>query len=132
MTEMYDTVEETTATEAPKLTPETCPFEPLEDFLIVRRDVAEMSKGGIALPASVQQAKGRFGARAKVLAAGPGRMLEDGRIAPMAVAVNDVILYSAHAGIELEEEVRNEMDLDRDEADKIIMLRSVDVVCKVK
>jgi chaperonin GroES len=128
---MYDAVE-TVETEPKQLTPETCPFEPLEDFLIVRRDVQSETKGGIALPASVQQGKGRFGARATVLAIGPGRMLEDGKIAPMAVAVNDVILFSAHAGIELEEEVRNEMDLDRDEADKVIMLRSVDVVCKVK
>ena len=122
----------TPETEAQELTPETCPFEPLDDFLIVRRDLQDMSKGGIALPASAQKGKGRFGARATVLAIGPGRMLEDGRIAPMSVAVNDVILFTSHAGIELEEEVRNELDLGRDEADKIIMLRSVDVVCKVK
>lgn len=122
-----------TMTEAKKqLTSETCPFEPLEDFLIVRRDVREVTQGGIVLPSDVQKVKGRFGARAKVLAVGPGRMLEDGRIAPMACQPGDVILYSAHAGIELEEEVRNELAIDRDEADKVIMLRSVDVVCKVK
>ena len=73
-------------------------LRPLGDRLIIRRALAEeKTAGGIILPGSAQD-KPKEG---KVVAAGNGRILEDGKIAPMNVGVGDNVLFSSYAGTEV-------------------------------
>jgi chaperonin GroES len=73
-------------------------LRPLGDRLIIRRALAEeKTAGGIILPGSAQD-KPKEGV---VVAAGTGRILEDGKTAPMNVAVGNNVLFSSYAGTEV-------------------------------
>ena len=114
------------------LTPETCPLEPMEDNLIVKRLRAEKTAGGILLPENA--GKGRFAARAEVLAVGPGSY-DNGKYEPLPVNPGDHILFSNQAGLELTDVLRQELlqyGVSDDDAKDIILLRYVDVVAKIK
>jgi len=56
----------------------------------------EMTKSGIVLPDTAKE-KPQEG---KILAAGPGKILEDGSREAMDVAVGDKVLYAKYAGTE--------------------------------
>ena len=74
-------------------------IEPLEDRVVIEPLEAEATtKGGIVLPDTAQE-KPQQG---KIIAAGPGRMLESGERAPMCVKVGDVVLLSKYGGDEVE------------------------------
>jgi chaperonin GroES len=66
---------------------------PVRDFLLVQPEsLEEVSKGGILIPKTAKQ-KHMF---AKVLAVGPGRVTERGRIEIADVKVGDRVVLSAH------------------------------------
>lgn len=71
-------------------------IKPLGNRIVVQREEAKTTKGGILLPEKAQE-KPRQG---KVLAAGPGKTDEKGRVQPMDVKVGDQILFSSYAGAE--------------------------------
>jgi chaperonin GroES len=71
---------------------------PLSDHVLVVRDEKETkTPGGILLP---DQAKEKP-QRGKVIAVGPGRMSDDGKLMPMQVNEGDRILFSTYAGNEV-------------------------------
>ena len=73
-------------------------LQPLGDRIVVKPgEEEEVTKGGIVLPDSARK-RPREG---KVLAAGPGKMLENGQRAPMEVSVGDIVLYSEYGGTEI-------------------------------
>lgn len=74
--------------------------KPLGDKVLVKRAAAKSSKSGILLPESVQE-KSR---EAEVIAVGPGKYDEQGRLKPMHVKVGDSILFSSYAGTEVKTE----------------------------
>lgn len=71
-------------------------IKPLGNRIVVKRQEAKTTKGGILLPESAQE-KPRQG---KVLAVGPGKMDEKGKVTPMDVKVGDEILFSSYSGTE--------------------------------
>jgi chaperonin GroES len=72
---------------------------PLDDHLIVEVDQAdEKTPGGIVLP---DQAKEKP-QRGRVLAVGPGRMLDSGSRAPMSLRVQDHVLFGRYSGTDCE------------------------------
>jgi chaperonin GroES len=74
-------------------------FKPLNDHVLVQPpDPSKVSPGGIILPDSAAQDKPQQG---RVVAVGPGRMLESGDIIPMSVKKDDNVLFGAYAGIEM-------------------------------
>ncbi len=76
-------------------------LRPLGDRVLVKplpRD--EMTKSGIVLPDTVKE-KPQEG---EVLAAGPGKMLDDGTREAMDVKVGDKVLYAKYAGTEFKVE----------------------------
>jgi chaperonin GroES len=75
-----------------------------------------MTKSGIVLPETAKE-KPQEG---EVLAVGPGRMLENGTLVPLSVAVGDRVLYAKYAGTEIK--------LDEDE---LLVLNDRDVLAKV-
>ncbi len=72
-------------------------LRPLGDRVVIEPTPREeMTKTGIVLPDTAKE-KPQEG---KILAAGPGRILEDGKREPMDVKKGDKVLYAKYAGTE--------------------------------
>lgn len=74
--------------------------KPLGNRVLVKRAEAKTTKGGILLPDSAKE-KPKMGV---VMAVGPGKADEDGKLQPMNVKVGDKILFTAYAGTEVKSE----------------------------
>lgn len=70
-------------------------LRPLNDHVIVEPvEKQEMTKGGIVLPDTADKEKPEKG---KVLAIGPGKLLEDGRRAVMSVKPGDTVVFKKYS-----------------------------------
>ena len=70
-------------------------IRPLDDRIVVEPlEAEEKTAGGIILPDSAKQKP----QRGVVIAAGPGKMLDNGTRAALAVAKGDEVLYGKYAG----------------------------------
>ena len=73
-------------------------LKPLADRVIVKPSQAEeRTKGGIIVPDTAKE-KPVWG---EVVAAGPGRVADDGKTVPMQVKVGDKVLYGKYSGTEV-------------------------------
>jgi chaperonin GroES len=73
-------------------------LRPLGDRIVVEPGEAEeVTQGGIVLPDTAKK-RPREG---KVLAVGPGKLLDSGERAPMEISVGDVVVYSEYGGTEI-------------------------------
>ncbi|OGT07590.1 MAG: co-chaperone GroES [Gammaproteobacteria bacterium GWF2_41_13] len=72
-------------------------FRPLHDRVLIERIEEEVSKGGIVIPDHAKEKP----SRGKVLAAGKGKILEDGSVKALDVKVGDVVLFGKYAGTEV-------------------------------
>ena len=71
---------------------------PLHDRILVKRTTEEdKTAGGLYIPDSAKEKP----QRGEVVAAGKGRVLEDGKVLPLEIKVGDKILFSKYAGTEL-------------------------------
>ena len=71
-------------------------IKPMGNRVVVQREDAKTTKGGILLPESAQK-KPREGT---VIAVGPGKTDEKGKVQRMDVKVGDKILFSSYGGTE--------------------------------
>jgi chaperonin GroES len=71
---------------------------PLHDRILVRR-MAEEEKtaGGLFIPDSAKEKP----QRGEIVAAGKGRVTEDGKVLPLEVKAGDKVLFSKYAGTEI-------------------------------
>jgi len=73
-------------------------LKPLNDRVIVTPMAAdEKTAGGVILPDTAKEKPNK----GKVVAAGPGRTLEDGRRVALAVKAGDVVWYGKYSGTEV-------------------------------
>jgi chaperonin GroES len=73
-------------------------IRPLHDRVIVHRlEEEEKTKGGIIIPDSAKEKP----LEGKVIAAGKGKILENGEIRPLDVKEGDRILFGKYAGTEV-------------------------------
>lgn len=73
-------------------------IRPLGDKVLVKRVEAEKkTAGGIVLPDSAKEKP----KRGKIIAAGQGRLLDDGKRAEMQVKKGDEVLFSSYAGTDI-------------------------------
>ncbi|MFQ6013972.1 MAG: co-chaperone GroES [Anaerolineae bacterium] len=73
-------------------------LKPLADRVIVEPlEKEEMTATGIVLPETAKE-KPQEGL---VLAVGPGRLLDDGKRAPMEVKIDDKVIFAKYAGTEV-------------------------------
>lgn len=92
-------------------------LKPLHDRIIIEAAAREeQTAGGILLPDSAQEKP----LRGSVLAVGPGKMLDSGKLAEMDVVVGDIVLYGKYSGTEVTVDGRD-----------YIILRSDDVLAVV-
>jgi len=70
-------------------------LRPLNDRVILKRlDSERKTASGIVIPESAAEAP----EQAKVLAVGPGKRTEDGKVLPPDVKVGDTVLFGKYAG----------------------------------
>jgi chaperonin GroES len=91
---------------------------PLADKLVLRPIVQEeVLSSGIVIPDTAKEKPNQ----GEVVAVGPGRRDEEGKVIPMDVAVGDRVLYAKYTGQEIK--VENE---------ELIVLNERDLLCKVE
>jgi len=74
-------------------------IEPLDDRVVVEpMEAEETTRGGIVLPDTAKEKP----QRGKVVAVGPGRVLDSGERAAPAVKKGDVVVYAKYGGTEVE------------------------------
>ena len=92
-------------------------LKPLEDRLVVKPlEAEEKTAGGILLPDSAKEKP----QRGVVVAAGAGRLLDNGKRAEMNVAVDDEVIYGKYSGSDVEVD-----------GEQYKILRESDVLAKV-
>ncbi|MES2198784.1 MAG: co-chaperone GroES [Chlamydiota bacterium] len=82
------------------MTTQTAHIRPLGNRVLIKRSKATASKGGILLPDSAQE-KPKQGS---VVAVGPGKMDEHGKIQRMTLKAGDLVLFSSYSGTEVKTE----------------------------
>ena len=94
-------------------------LKPVGDRIVVRRQESqEKTTGGIYLPDTAKNKP----QKGKVLAAGPGKLLKDGKRRGLQVKEGDSILFTAWAGDEFR---------DQRSGDTILVMREEDVLAVV-
>jgi len=74
-------------------------LKPLDDRVVVEPlEAEEKTPGGIVLPDTAKEKP----QRGKVIAVGPGKLLDDGNRAPIPVEVGDEVIFSKYSGTEVE------------------------------
>jgi chaperonin GroES len=95
----------------------TINLKPLDDRVVVEpMEAEEQTPGGIVLPDTAKEKP----QRGKVLAVGPGKLLENGQRSTMSVAVGDEVIFGKYAGTDIEIDGR-----------EIKILRESDILAKV-
>jgi chaperonin GroES len=90
---------------------------PLDDRVVVEPlEAEEKTAGGILLPDTAKQKP----QRGRVLAVGPGKLLDDGQRAKVTVAKGDEVIYGRYSGTDIEVDQR-----------EIKILRESDILAKV-
>ncbi|HLQ45152.1 MAG TPA: co-chaperone GroES [Planctomycetaceae bacterium] len=92
-------------------------LKPLDDRVVVEPLSAEQTTaGGIVLPDTAKEKP----QRGRVIAVGPGRLLDSGERCPIALAIGDEVLFAKYGGTDIE--------IDKKE---IKILRESDILAKV-
>jgi chaperonin GroES len=87
-------------------------FRPLADRVLVKRHEArETTEGGIIIPQNAQERP----TRGTVVAAGPGKTLDNGKLVPLQVKVGDEVFFGEYSGTEVELEGESYFILRDDE-----------------
>ena len=74
-------------------------IRPLDDRVVVQPSAAEATTaGGIVLPDSAQEKP----QRGKIVAVGPGRLLDNGNRGDLSVSVGDEVIYGKYGGADIE------------------------------
>jgi chaperonin GroES len=93
-------------------------LRPLHDRIIVKRlEEERVSAGGIVIPDSATEKQ----TRGKVIAAGEGRILEDGKVRPMSVKVGEVVLFGKYSGQDI-----------KIEGEELVFLKEDDIVAVIE
>jgi len=89
-------------------------LKPLDDRIVIKQSEAEeKTSGGIILPDTAKE-KPQIG---KIVAAGPGKLLDNGKRAQMSVKKKDKVIYAKYLG--------NEIEID---GEKYVILRESDIL----
>src|SRR5919202_3139926 len=89
-------------------------LRPLQDRLLVKRlEEKEQVQGGIIIPDTAKEKP----QQAKVLAVGPGRVTDDGKLQPLEVKAGDTVVFGKYAGTEV-----------KIDGDDLLIIREVDVL----
>ena len=89
-------------------------LKPLDDRIVIKQmDAEEKTTGGIILPETAKE-KPQIG---KIVATGPGKLLDDGKRGKMSVKSKDEVIYAKYVG--------SDVEID---GEKYVILRESDVL----
>ena len=92
-------------------------LKPLDDRVVVHPlSAEETTAGGIVLPDTAKEKP----QRGKVVAVGPGRLLDSGERCPVALTVGDEVLFGKYGGTEIEVD-----------GEEVKILRESDILARV-
>ncbi len=92
-------------------------LKPLDDRVLVEQSKAEdVTAGGIVLPDTAKEKP----QRGKVIAVGPGKLLDSGERGKLSVAVGDEVIYGKYSGSDVEVDGRD-----------VKILRETDILAKI-
>ena len=92
-------------------------LNPLDDRVVVEPvEAEETTAGGIVLPDAAREKS----QRGKVLAVGPGKLLDSGERSPIGLAEGDHVLFGKYGGTEIEVDGKD-----------VKILRESDILAKV-
>ena len=92
-------------------------LKPLDDRVVIEpMSAEEKTAGGIVLPDSAKEKP----QRGKVVAVGPGRLLDSGERCAVSVVIGDEVLFSKYGGTEIEVEGQD-----------VKILREADILAKI-
>lgn len=92
-------------------------LKPLDDRVVVKPlEAEERTAGGIVLPDAAKEKP----QRGKVVAVGPGRLLDSGERCAVSVVVGDEVLFGKYGGTEIEVD-----------GEDVKILRESDILAKV-
>ncbi|MEK9658831.1 MAG: co-chaperone GroES [Chloroflexota bacterium] len=92
-------------------------LQPLGDRIVVKAvEQSNQTKSGIYLPDTAKERP----QEGKVVAAGPGRVGEDGKRIAMDLKVGDTVIYSKFAGTEF-----------TDDGEELLIMKEADVLAKI-
>jgi chaperonin GroES len=92
-------------------------LNPLDDRVVVKPlEAEEMTAGGIVLPDTAKEKP----QRGKVLAVGPGRLLDSGERCKVSVVIGDEVLFGKYGGTDIEVD-----------GDDVKILRESDILAKI-
>jgi chaperonin GroES len=87
-------------------------IRPLHDRLLVERlDEDETTQGGIIIPDTAKEKP----MQGKVIAAGPGKVNEEGKVTSLDVKKGDKVLFSKYAGTEIQLEGEERLIIREDD-----------------
>ncbi|AAS96453.1 co-chaperone GroES [Nitratidesulfovibrio vulgaris] len=73
-------------------------LKPLNDRVLVKRlESEEKTAGGLYIPDTAKEKP----SRGEVVAAGPGKTADDGKLVAMTVKAGDMVLFNKYAGTEI-------------------------------
>jgi chaperonin GroES len=89
-------------------------IRPLQDRVIVKRlDEEQKTAGGIIIPDTAKEKP----QKGEIVAAGPGKKTEDGKVLPLDVKAGDKVLFAKYAGTEI-----------KVEGEELLMMREDDIM----
>ena len=89
-------------------------LRPLDDGVVIKQsDAEEKTAGGIFLPDTAKE-KPQIG---KIVAVGPGKLLDNGKRVKMSVKKNDEVIYAKYIG--------NDIEID---GKKYVILKETDIL----
>ena len=89
-------------------------IRPLHDRVVVRRKEEETTTpGGLVLPGSAAENP----VQGEILAAGKGKILENGDVRPLDVKVGDIVLFGKYSGTEV-----------KIDGEEVLVMREEDIV----
>jgi chaperonin GroES len=92
--------------------------KPLDDRVLVKQSAAEeRTSGGIVLPDTAKEKP----QRGKVIAVGPGKLLDDGKRAVPSVKKGDEVYYGKYSGTEI-----------KIDGDEYVILKESDVLAVIE
>ncbi len=93
-------------------------LKPLSNRLILEAlEDEKMTKSGIVIPETAEKERPT---RGKVVAVGPGKVNDDGKVTPMSVKVGDTVLFKKYGPDEIEVEGKKYLVGDEDDVLAII------------
>ncbi len=89
-------------------------IRPLQDRVMVKRlEEEQKTAGGIIIPDTAKEKP----QKGEIVAAGPGKRNEDGKIQPLDIKAGDKVLFSKYAGTEI-----------KVEGDELLIMREDDIM----